>query len=102
MPDPIVEYVRSGFLNDVALDIPPPPQLVPEIEAWVVAPSRFAESLDRVLGEPELRLTERKSVIALRKGVTVFLLAIVVLKALFGGRKNATKSKQDEKEGKSD
>lgn len=103
MPDPIVEYVRSGFLNDVALDIPPPPPTqVAEIEPWIVAPSWFSEFLDRVFGEPELVFTERKSVIALRKGVTVLLLAIVVLKALVGGRKDTKKSKQDEKEGKSD
>jgi hypothetical protein len=102
MPDPIVEYVRGGYLNDVALDVPPPPNKVPEITAEIVPPTWFEELLDRVFGEPELRLSERKSVIALRKGVTVALLAVVVLKALFGGRKKEKESTQDEKKGKTE
>ena len=65
-------------------------------------PTWLEEFLDRVFGEPELRLTERKSVIALRKGVTVALLAVVVLKALFGGRKEKKESTGNEKKGKTE
>jgi hypothetical protein len=105
MPDPILEYVRSGFLKDDALDVPqlpPLPKPVPEIPAEIVPPTWLEEFLDRVFGEPELRLTERKSVIALRKGVTVALLAAVVLKALFGGRKEKKESTGNGKKGKTE
>ena len=93
--DEIVEYLRSGFLSDVAYDIPPPPP-APIVEkrnaVWLPWLSNL---LDAVFGEPEIVLIERKAVKTLRTVLLIVLVAIVVLSAVFSSRKFLKKEKKE-------
>ncbi|KAI2501989.1 hypothetical protein MHU86_12472 [Fragilaria crotonensis] len=90
----IVEYLRSGFLSDVAYDIPPAPVIPRETKGFVL-PRWFTKVVDDVFGEPDVVFTERKSVTTLRRALTVLLVAIVALKAILGGIRATNKEKTE-------
>lgn len=88
--DDIVEYLRSGFLSEVAYDIPPAPS-VPQIalSPW------FSKFVDDVFGEPEIVFLERKSVTTLRRALLVVLFVIVALKGVLSRMKVLNKEKTE-------
>ena len=90
----IVEYLRSGFLSDVAYDIPPAPPIPRDTKGFIL-PRWFTKIVDDVFGEPEVVFTERKSVTTLRRSLTVLLVASVALKAILGGIRAANKEKTE-------